>query len=261
MYVPPKILALALGLVLVVAAAAGWLYVELAQANADLRTARVDVRQTTGALDASRGDNARLSRLLAEANSTAVALNEEVAATNTRLAEADAGLVAARAEIVKGNESVVYLQGVIEQNEGSIADLADAHRDLQTELGTLQNDLSASQEAYHNRNAQWIATRIQLARAQVDLRNAAEQLAAAQELLALQSARLTEPPLDEERTIILPLGRETKLSITREEPGQVSTMDLLERSVRMIEDLMGIPFPWPTWTSGSSLMWKTAVGT
>ena len=42
---------------------------------------------------------------------------------------------------------------------------------------------------------------------------------------------------------MLALGGETRLAITRVVPGQVYTMVLLERSVRMIEDFMGVPLP------------------
>ena len=47
----------------------------------------------------------------------------------------------------------------------------------------------------------------------------------------------------EERTITLPLGGDTHLSIVRTRPGGGHTMDLLERAVRNIEEFMGLPFP------------------
>ena len=47
----------------------------------------------------------------------------------------------------------------------------------------------------------------------------------------------------EERTITLPLGGDTHLSIVRTRPGGGHTMDLLERAVRDIEEFMGLPFP------------------
>ena len=47
----------------------------------------------------------------------------------------------------------------------------------------------------------------------------------------------------EERTITLPLSGETELTIIRTRPGVTRTMDLLEHSVRSIEELMGFPFP------------------
>lgn len=47
----------------------------------------------------------------------------------------------------------------------------------------------------------------------------------------------------EERTITLPLAGETELTIIRTRPGADLTMDLLEHSVRTIEEFMGFPFP------------------
>ena len=47
----------------------------------------------------------------------------------------------------------------------------------------------------------------------------------------------------EERTITLPLGGDTHLSIVRTRQGADHTMDLLERAVRNIEEFMGLPFP------------------
>ena len=47
----------------------------------------------------------------------------------------------------------------------------------------------------------------------------------------------------EERIIELPLSGERELTIIRTRPGTDLTMDLLERSVRNIEEFMGVPFP------------------
>ena len=47
----------------------------------------------------------------------------------------------------------------------------------------------------------------------------------------------------EERTITLPLAGETELTIIRTRPGVDRTMDLIEHSVRSIEEFMGLPFP------------------
>ncbi len=47
----------------------------------------------------------------------------------------------------------------------------------------------------------------------------------------------------EERTITLPLSGQTELTIIRTRPGLARTMDLLEHSVRSIEEVMGFPFP------------------
>ena len=47
----------------------------------------------------------------------------------------------------------------------------------------------------------------------------------------------------EVRTIDLPLAGETELTIIRTGPGLDSTMDLLEHSVRSLEEFMGFPFP------------------
>ena len=47
----------------------------------------------------------------------------------------------------------------------------------------------------------------------------------------------------EERTITLPLAGETDITIIRTGPGVDSTMDYLEKSVRSIEEFMGLPFP------------------
>ena len=47
----------------------------------------------------------------------------------------------------------------------------------------------------------------------------------------------------EERTIELSLAGETHLAIIRTGPGAERSMDLLEHSVRQVEQFMGIPFP------------------
>ncbi len=47
----------------------------------------------------------------------------------------------------------------------------------------------------------------------------------------------------EERAITLPLAGETELTIIRTRPGTDLTMDLLEHSVRTIEEFMGFPLP------------------
>ena len=47
----------------------------------------------------------------------------------------------------------------------------------------------------------------------------------------------------EERTITLPLAGEIELTIIRTRPGVGRTMDLIEQSVRSIEEFMGLPFP------------------
>ena len=47
----------------------------------------------------------------------------------------------------------------------------------------------------------------------------------------------------EQRTITLPLAGDTDLAIIRLSPGKDQTMDLLEHSVRTIEEFMGYPFP------------------
>ena len=47
----------------------------------------------------------------------------------------------------------------------------------------------------------------------------------------------------EERIIDLPLAGETHLAIIRTGPGAERSMDLLEHSVRQVEEFMGIPFP------------------
>lgn len=49
--------------------------------------------------------------------------------------------------------------------------------------------------------------------------------------------------LVEDRTINLPLAGETRLIIIRTQPGATRSMDILERSVRDIENYMGVPFP------------------
>ena len=75
------------------------------------------------------------------------------------------------------------------------------------------------------------------------------------ETTAIPVVRLLEEPdildklLDPERhtmevrTIDLPLAGETELTIIRTRPGLDSTMDLLEHSVRSLEEFMGFPFP------------------
>ena len=75
------------------------------------------------------------------------------------------------------------------------------------------------------------------------------------ETTAIPVVRLLEQPdildklLDPERhtmevrTIDLPLAGETELTIIRTRPGLDSTMDLLEHSVRSLEEFMGFPFP------------------
>ena len=47
----------------------------------------------------------------------------------------------------------------------------------------------------------------------------------------------------EEQTITLPLAGATELALIRTSPGDVRTMDFVKRSVRSIEEFMGIPFP------------------
>ena len=61
--------------------------------------------------------------------------------------------------------------------------------------------------------------------------------ALAMELLALDRA------LIEDRDITLPLAGETRLTIVRTQLGSSGSMDILERSVRAIEDDMDAPFP------------------
>ena len=47
----------------------------------------------------------------------------------------------------------------------------------------------------------------------------------------------------EERRVDLPLAGEVELAIIRTEPGAARTMDVLEHSVRMVEDLLQVPLP------------------
>ena len=55
--------------------------------------------------------------------------------------------------------------------------------------------------------------------------------------------RPTIGPGTEQRNITLPLRGEMQLTIQRSQPGAARSMDLLEHSVRTIEDFMGEPFP------------------
>ena len=50
-------------------------------------------------------------------------------------------------------------------------------------------------------------------------------------------------PGAEQRNITLPLSGEMQLTIQRSQPGAARSMDLLEHSVRTIEEFMGEPFP------------------
>ena len=55
--------------------------------------------------------------------------------------------------------------------------------------------------------------------------------------------RPTVGPGTEQRNITLPLGGEMQLTIQRSQAGAARSMDLLEHSVRTIEEFMGEPFP------------------
>lgn len=299
MYVSKKILALVLGLAVAGAAGAGLLYLQLDQANADLRSTRADLRQTAATLEASTVENARLNDVLTDANAdlratrstlqqTAVTLdasktettglsdalaeaNASIDAMNAEVAKADARVAAASAEVVERKAAVTELteeldalsadyqdlQRLYEKISATYRDLQGDFRSLERDNGrlhdritNLQNISSDTQDRFNEKinalrkeyNAQVSAVRIELATARREMEELrASYEARLAEFEALQ--RLTTPPLDEERTIMLPLGGETKLMITRELPGHVLTMDLLERSVRVIEDFMGAPLP------------------
>ena len=60
----------------------------------------------------------------------------------------------------------------------------------------------------------------------------------------------------EKRTITLPLAGDVDLDIIRTAPGASSSMDLLEHSVRRVEDYMGTPFP----RRHVSILYENAVG-
>ena len=60
----------------------------------------------------------------------------------------------------------------------------------------------------------------------------------------------------EKRTITLPLAGDVDLDIIRTAPGAASSMDLLEHSVRRIEEYMGTPFP----RRHVSILYENAVG-
>ena len=60
----------------------------------------------------------------------------------------------------------------------------------------------------------------------------------------------------ERRTITLPLAGDVVLDIIRTAPGAASSMDLLEHSVRRIEEYMGVRFP----TRYVSILYENAVG-
>ena len=67
----------------------------------------------------------------------------------------------------------------------------------------------------------------------------------------LDPARITI----EERTIRLPFSGVVNLAIVRTAPGSPHTMDLLEHSVRQVEEFMGAPLP----TSQVSLLFENAL--
>ena len=147
------------------------------------------LRLANDEIEAGNETIAALNEQVAQGNATIDHLNNQVAqgnatirALNAQVALAGETVDAAHAEIVKGNESIVYLQGVIEQKEAAIADLDDAHHALQTEHARQQSDLSDFREAYHQRNAQWIATRWELRDAERQLARVQEQLEAAQSM-------------------------------------------------------------------------------
>ncbi len=222
----------------------------LAEANADLHSTRTDLRQTAVTLEASRTETASLSDALAQANANIDAMTAEVAT-------ADATVAAANAEVTKGKETITALDTAIQQRDARIANLsAEAaamaaslagtearlallqhqHRRLEAQHSGLSLEYQSLQGNYESLDA------VYYARYKRDTEQYREELLAWFEDLA-PVQRLAQPPLDEERTIVLTLGGDTKLSITREVPGHISTMDQIERSVRMIEDFMGVPFP------------------
>ena len=164
MYVSKRVLALVLGVVLATSIAG-------CSDDDALRSANAEIAKGNETI-------AYLNEQVAQGNATIDYLNDQVAQGNAtirslkaQVALADEKLDGAHAEIVKGNESIVYLQEVIEQNEGSIADLADANqqweRDYETFLGL--DPQRFLREAYHNRNAEWIATRWELREARSEL--------------------------------------------------------------------------------------------
>ena len=57
--------------------------------------------------------------------------------------------------------------------------------------------------------------------------------------------RMLDPSklLIEQRTVVLPLKGELKLTIVRTRPGAEASMDRLEATVRMVEEFMDVPFP------------------
>ena len=126
------------------------------------------------------------------------------------------------------------LIAAIRASSADHANLQNKYNRLNTRYLNAQETLEAASRLQRELNS----ARSEAATAQRELETLRKDVEVAQRL-----SRLTTPPMDEERTIVLTVGGETKLSITREEPGQLVTMDLLERSVRMIEDFMILPFP------------------
>ncbi len=153
MYVSKKILAIAVGFVLVGAAIAalGLLYMELSQANADLRETKADLQQTSNTLVASKEVNANLTREYAalqrvkeEQDDTLVAYEEqrknldgELTATRQSLAQSHAEVAKGNVEIEKGSTEIRRLDSELAKANTTISDLATSRQALQRNYNEL----------------------------------------------------------------------------------------------------------------------------
>ena len=140
MYVPKKVLAIAVGFVLVGAAIAalGLLYMELSQVNADLR-------QTSAALEGSEQRNAALVEVVEKANAEIVRsnvantyLNSQVAMGNEIIDSLNQDVAKLNTEVAKGNEIIAGLGETIEDWQVQFNILETTHRTLQDSHAALE---------------------------------------------------------------------------------------------------------------------------
>ena len=199
MYISKKVLALVVGVALmgVVFAALGLLYLELGQANADLReigaTLEASKQRNADLVTALEESNAEivkgnesntfLNEQVAKGNETIGSLNEEVAKANGRLAEANA-------EISRGNETIAELVVANREWETRFNILDVTHRSLQTEHERLQGNHRTLSSNYAALQVRHEDVREDLADSRWELRETTEDLTAAQGKLAAAEREL-----------------------------------------------------------------------
>ena len=125
------------------------------------------------------------------------------------------------ADNVKLEDNMTEYQFLTPEARASIAELSEEDKRFVTSLEWVRDGVT--EEEYHILSkAHWIASR------HPDLMDT---------LLDPEQVML------ETRTIELPLSGEVRLTIIRTRPGVERTIELLEKSVRIIEEFMGVPFP------------------